>query len=114
MTADLGEALDGAELVSEAITEAARAEAGAAGARARAGAPSAIVTTQTSALALDDLARGARFAGWHWSNPPDLMDVVEICPGADTDPAVIAELVAFTEGSARRRRCCAGRCRAIS
>ena len=39
-----------------------------------------------------------RFAGWHWSNPPDLMDVVEICPGAETDPAVIAELVAFTEG----------------
>ena len=59
--------------------------------------PDAIVTTQTSALALDDLARGARFAGWHWSNPPDLMDVVEICPGAETDPAVIERLVAITE-----------------
>jgi 3-hydroxybutyryl-CoA dehydrogenase len=96
VTADLGEALAGAELVSEAITEALEPKRELL-ARVLELAPDAIVTSQTSALALDDVARDARFAGWHWSNPPDLMDVVEICPGAETDPAVLAELVALTE-----------------
>ena len=96
ITSDLDDALDGADLVSEAITEAVEPKR-AVLERALARCPDAIVTTQTSALSLDDLARGARFAGWHWSNPPDLMDVVEICPGAETDPAVIDELVAITE-----------------
>lgn len=96
VTGDLDDALDGADLVSEAITEAV-APKRAVLERALARCPDAIVTTQTSALALDDLARGARFAGWHWSNPPDLMDVVEICPGAETDPVVIEQLIAITE-----------------
>ena len=96
VTTDLGAALAGVELVSEAITETLEPKR-ALLAQVLELAPRALVTTQTSALALDDVARGARFAGWHWSNPPDLMDVVEICPGADTDPAVVTELVAFTE-----------------
>ena len=96
ITSDLDDALDGAELVTEAITEAVEPKR-AVLARALERCPDAIVTTQTSALNLDDLARGARFAGWHWSNPPDLMDVVEICPGAETDPAVIERLIAITE-----------------
>src|SRR4029078_11029292 len=95
-TTYLGAALAGFGLVSEAITETLEPKR-ALLAQVLELAPGAIVTTQTSALALDDVARGARFAGWHWSNPPDLMDVVEICPGADTDPAVRSELVAFTE-----------------
>jgi 3-hydroxybutyryl-CoA dehydrogenase len=96
ITSDLDDALDGADLVSEAITEAVEPKR-AVLERALARCPDAIVTTQTSALPLDDLARGPRFAGWHWSNPPDLMDVVEICPGAETDPAVIDRLIAITE-----------------
>jgi 3-hydroxybutyryl-CoA dehydrogenase len=96
VTTDLDDALDGAELVSEAITEAVEPKR-AVLERALVRCPDAIVTTQTSALALDDLARGPRFAGWHWSNPPDLMDVVEICPGAETDPAVIDRLTEITE-----------------
>jgi 3-hydroxybutyryl-CoA dehydrogenase len=96
VTTDLDDALDGAELVSEAVTEAVEPKR-AVLERALARCPDAIVTTQTSALALDDLARAPRFAGWHWSNPPDLMDVVEICPGAETDPAVIDRLVDITE-----------------
>ena len=95
VTTDLAEALDGVQLVSEAIAEVVAPKRELL-ARALELAPDAIVTTQTSALALDDLARAPRFAGWHWSNPPDLMDVVEVCPGAATDPAVIDELVAFT------------------
>jgi 3-hydroxybutyryl-CoA dehydrogenase len=96
ITSDLDDALDGADLVSEAITEAVEPKR-AVLERALARCPEAIVTTQTSALSLDDLARGPRFAGWHWSNPPDLMDVVEICPGAETDPALIDRLIAITE-----------------
>ena len=95
VTTVLAEALDGVQLVSEAITEQAAPKRELL-AQALELAPDAIVTTQTSALSLDDLACAPRFAGWHWSNPPDLMDVVEICPGAGTDPAVIDELVAFT------------------
>jgi len=95
VTTDFAAALDGVQLVSEAITEVVAPKRELL-AQAIALAPDAIVTTQTSALSLDDLARAPRFAGWHWSNPPHLMDVVEICPGADTDPAVIDELVAFT------------------
>jgi 3-hydroxybutyryl-CoA dehydrogenase len=95
VTADLDAALAGAVLVSEAIAEEV-APKRALLAHALDRCPEAIVTTQTSALALDDLAVDARFAAWHWSNPPDLMDLVEICPGAATDPAVIDRLVAWT------------------
>jgi len=102
VTADLAEALDGVDLVSEAIVEAV-APKQALLAQVLELAPDAIITTQTSALHLDELARGPRFAGWHWSNPPDLMDVVEICPGADTEPWVVEALIAFTERLGKAR-----------
>ncbi len=95
VTGNLDEALDGADLVSEAIVE----EVGPKRdllAHALDRCPDAVVTTQTSALALDDLALDPRFAAWHWSNPPDLMDLVEICPGTATESWVIDRLVGWT------------------
>lgn len=97
VTDDLAAALAGADLVSEAITEAVEPKRALLAEVLRLASPDAVVTTQTSALALDDLALDPRFAGWHWSNPPHLMDVVEICPGSATGPDVIPRLVAWTE-----------------
>jgi 3-hydroxybutyryl-CoA dehydrogenase len=88
LTTSAEEALDGAELVVESIVEAlepkrallARAEALAS--------PEAILTTNTSSLPLaalaDALRRPERFAGLHWFDPPDLVELVEVVGSGDT------------------------------
>ena len=88
--ADFEAALDGAELVIESIAEdperkrevLARAEAAAA--------PGARITSNTSSLSLAaisrELAHPERFAGYHWFNPPELLELVEIvCAPATSD-----------------------------
>ena len=53
-------------------------------------APDAILTTNTSSLSVDEvggeLQRPERFAGLHFLNPPELVQVVEIVGGARTAP----------------------------
>jgi 3-hydroxybutyryl-CoA dehydrogenase len=101
MTTDLDEALTGADLVVETIVEEvepkraviARAEALAA--------PDAILTTNTSSLSVDDvggeLQRPERFAGLHFLNPPELVQVVEIVGGAHTAPQTLETLRGWME-----------------
>jgi 3-hydroxybutyryl-CoA dehydrogenase len=81
-SSDLDTAASGADLVIESIAEdperkravLVRAEAAAA--------PGALITSNTSSLSLADissaLARPERFAGYHWFNPPELLELVEI------------------------------------
>ena len=81
LTTSSEEALEGAGLVVESIVEAlepkrallARAEVLAS--------PDAILTSNTSSLPLAALAEGLRrperFAGLHWFNPPELVELVE-------------------------------------
>ena len=63
----------------------------------------AIVTTNTSGLGIaamsahltTDLRR--RFLGTHFFNPPRYLKLLELIPGPETDPAVIAEMEAFAD-----------------
>ncbi len=56
----------------------------------------ALVTTNTSSLDLAALAEAVpcpeRFAGLHWFNPADLMELVEVVPAPGTAPAVVETL----------------------
>lgn len=65
-------------------------------------APNAILASTTSTILVDDLsgalARPERFLNAHWLNPAYLVPLVELSPGAKTDPAVTAEMKALLEG----------------
>ena len=57
-------------------------------------APDAVFATNTSTLSVSDLAllsqRPSRFLGLHFFNPVHAMKLVEVVPGLDTDPHVVA------------------------
>jgi 3-hydroxybutyryl-CoA dehydrogenase len=61
--------------------------------------PDAIVTTNTSSLDLAALAQAvpgpARFAGLHWFNPADLVELVEVVPVPGTAPGTVGTLRAW-------------------
>jgi len=65
-----------------------------------------ILVTSTSSLPLDELAAPLdapeRFAAWHWFNPADLMELVEIIPGGRTDDVVIATLRRWSASVGKR------------
>lgn len=64
--------------------------------------PDAVITTNTSALSVSDLAteveNPSRFAGLHFFNPAQLMSVVEVVAGLRTDAAVVERLQALVTG----------------
>lgn len=66
--------------------------------RTEAGArPETVIVTNTSSLALSELAvafqRPENFAGFHWFNPPELVDLVEVIPGPQTKKETLRKLV---------------------
>lgn len=73
-------------------------------ARIAAAAPAhAVLTTNTSGLAIGSIASALpadarrRVVGMHFFNPPRYMHLLEIVPGPDTAPEVVAELTWFSE-----------------
>lgn len=64
--------------------------------------PEAVLSTNTSGLSIAAIAEGCppevrrRFLGTHFFNPPRYMKLLEIIPGPDTDPAVVARMQAFS------------------
>ncbi|MBN2232585.1 MAG: 3-hydroxyacyl-CoA dehydrogenase/enoyl-CoA hydratase family protein [Deltaproteobacteria bacterium] len=62
-----------------------------------------IVSTNTSGLPVGDIAAGLpvkvkkRFLGVHFFNPPRYLKLVEVIPGAETDPAVVDFMAEFCE-----------------
>jgi len=101
LTTSADDALAGAELVVETIVEElgpkrellVRAE--------ELAAPEAILTTNTSSLPLAPLAaalgRPERFAGLHWLNPPELVELVEVVGAEATAEATTDALVDWME-----------------
>jgi 3-hydroxybutyryl-CoA dehydrogenase len=101
LTTSLDEALRGANLVVETIVEEpepkrqvlARAEELAAG--------DAILTTNTSSLPLAALAAALsqpeRFAGLHFLNPPELVELVEVVGAERTAPEILDTLVGWMD-----------------
>jgi 3-hydroxybutyryl-CoA dehydrogenase len=61
-----------------------------------------IIASTTSTILVDDLSGAVeypeRFLNVHWLNPAYLIPLVEISPGAATDPAVTAQVKALLEG----------------
>ncbi len=66
-------------------------------------APGAVVSTNTSGIPLHSISEsfGAdmrrHFCGTHFFNPPRYLHLVEVIPGADTDPEILSFLRAFCE-----------------
>src|SRR5216683_5106604 len=64
--------------------------------------PDVIIASTTSTILVDDLSGAVehpeRFLNVHWLNPAYLIPLVEISPGAKTDPAIIARAKALLEG----------------
>jgi 3-hydroxybutyryl-CoA dehydrogenase len=70
-----------------------------------------IIASTTSTILVDDLSGGIehprRFLNVHWLNPAYLIPLVEISPGAATDPAVTARMKALLEGIGKMPVVCA-------
>jgi 3-hydroxybutyryl-CoA dehydrogenase len=64
--------------------------------------PEIIIASTTSTILVDDLSGAVehreRFLNVHWLNPAYLIPLVEISPGAATDPSVITRVKALLEG----------------
>ncbi len=75
--------------------------------------PQTIIASTTSTILVDDLssavAHPERFLNAHWLNPAYLIPLVELSPGARTDPAVTARLKALLEGIGKVPVVCAAR-----
>ncbi len=76
-------------------------------------APSAIIASTTSTILVDALASAVampeRFLNAHWLNPAFLVPLVELSPGARTDPAVTQRLRALLESIGKVPVVCAAR-----
>ena len=93
LTIDADEALAGAALVVETISEAAEPKRAVLARAEELASPGAVLTTNTSSLPLAALAgaleRPERFAGLHFLNPPELVEVVEVVGGEETSPETL-------------------------
>ena len=73
----------------------------------------AIIASTTSTILVDDLAGAvidpARFLNAHWLNPAFLVPLVEVMPGAATDPAIVDRLKALLESIGKVPVVCAAR-----
>jgi 3-hydroxybutyryl-CoA dehydrogenase len=98
-TTSLDEALEGAELVIETIVEEPGPKRAVLARAEELAASDAIVTTNTSSLPLaaleDGLRRPERFAGLHFLNPPELVEVVEVVGGERTAPETLEALAGW-------------------
>ncbi len=102
--ADLGDC----DLVIEAIVENLDAKHEVFAALDAACGPDAIFASNTSSLSITEMAattkRPERFVGLHFFNPVPLMKLVEVVRAPMTDDAVLAEVDAFAQEAAARRR----------
>jgi 3-hydroxybutyryl-CoA dehydrogenase len=75
--------------------------------------PEPIIASTTSTILVDDLAPAVahpeRFLNAHWLNPAYLVPLVELSPGAQTDPAITARLKALLESIGKVPVVCAAR-----
>lgn len=90
--ADRAAALEGTELVVEAIPEQLELKQRVLAEIEGEIADDAIIASNTSGIPVTKIAeplrRPERVIGWHWSNPPQLIPMNEIIPGERTAPAV--------------------------
>ncbi|MDP3691507.1 3-hydroxybutyryl-CoA dehydrogenase [Bradyrhizobium sp.] len=99
---DMAAALAGAGLVFEGVPEVVDLKREVLAAASRCVAPDVVIASTTSTILVDDLSGAVenpgRFLNVHWLNPAYLIPLVEISPGAATDPDVVARVKALLEG----------------
>jgi 3-hydroxybutyryl-CoA dehydrogenase len=75
--------------------------------------PSPIIASTTSTILVDDLSGAVehpkRFLNAHWLNPAFLVPLVELSPGAQTDPEITARVKTLLEGVGKVPVVCAAR-----
>jgi len=99
--ANFESAVDGADLVIEAVPEKLALKHDVLTRAAKGAAPGAILGTNTSSLSIDAIAEAlpdpSRVIGLHFFNPVHIMKLLEIVVGTKTDPAVYDAAAAFGE-----------------
>ena len=95
--ASVGEGVDGADLIVEAVVERPDVKAGVYAAIEGAAADNAVIATNTSSIPIAELAAGlerpARFLGMHRFVPPLLVPCVEVIPAPATEDEVVQRVV---------------------
>jgi len=94
---DLGETVEGAQLVVEAVPENMELKLETFAELDRLCEAGAILATNTSGLSITKIAspvaNAERVAGYHWWNPPHIMPLVEVTKGEKTSDDTVAVLV---------------------
>jgi 3-hydroxybutyryl-CoA dehydrogenase len=108
---NMAAALAGAGMVFEGVPEVVDLKREVLAAASKCVAPDVIIASTTSTILVDDLSESvehpARFLNVHWLNPAYLIPLVEISPGAATDPEVTARVKALLEGIGKMPVVCA-------
>lgn len=96
---EAGAALSSADVIFEGVPEVLDLKREALARCAQLAGDKPIIASTTSTILVDDLsgavAKPERFLNAHWLNPAYLMPLVELSPGAGTDPAVTDRLKAL-------------------
>jgi 3-hydroxyacyl-CoA dehydrogenase len=91
---DLAAALDGVDLVLEAVPEKLELKQEVFGEFERHVADDALLSSNTSGIPITKIAEGLdhpeRVIGMHWSNPPHLIPMIELIPGERTSEETVA------------------------
>ncbi|WP_306231916.1 3-hydroxyacyl-CoA dehydrogenase NAD-binding domain-containing protein [Agrococcus beijingensis] len=98
-TTDIAVALEGTELVIEAVPERIEIKRSVLAQIEELVSDDTVVATNTSGIPISTMAETmrvpGRFVGMHWSNPPHLIPMIEVIPGAATDQAVTDRMMAI-------------------
>ena len=102
----LAEAVSGADLVFEAVSEDLGVKREILASCSEAAPAGAVIVSNTSSLPMDDLSgsveRPERFLGTHFFNPPEWTPGVEVIPAETTDPAVVEKVMRFLSDIGKR------------
>jgi 3-hydroxybutyryl-CoA dehydrogenase len=99
---DMAAAIAGAGIVFEGVPEVVDLKREVLAVASKCVGPEIIIASTTSTILVDDLSGAVehprRFLNVHWLNPAYLIPLVEVSPGAATDPEVTAQVKAMLEG----------------
>ncbi len=105
LTDDLAAAADRSDWIIEAIVEQLAPKQALMAQLERLAPPHAIISTNTSGLPIVQIGEGRapefrqRLLGTHFFNPPRYLPLLEVIPTADTDPAILRQVVEFATRS---------------
>jgi 3-hydroxybutyryl-CoA dehydrogenase len=99
---DAGQALSSAAIIFEGVPEVLGLKRDALARASRLADPAAIIASTTSTILVGDISGAVehpeRFLNAHWLNPAYLVPLVELSPGAATDPAITTRVKLMLEG----------------